>query len=206
MALHTDHLVGRAGELSSLDRVLVELDQGRSGATLLVGEPGIGKTRLLAELAARADARGHVVLSGCATEFERDLPFWVFVDALDEYVHGLDPRLIGALDETVRTELASVLPALSALAGGTAAPNHERYRAHRAMRNLLEHIAAFKPLVLVLDDLHWADSASVELFGALLRRPADAPVLLAVGVRPRQMTARLAAVVQRAHREEKLVC
>src|SRR3954464_8651502 len=98
MALHTDHLVGRAGELSSLDRVLVELDQGRSGATLLVGEPGIGKTRLLAELAARADARGHLVLSGSASELERDLPFSVFVDALDEYVRGLGPNRLAVLD------------------------------------------------------------------------------------------------------------
>ena len=92
MARQTDHLVGRAEELSSLDRVLAEVDQGRSAATLLVGEPGIGKTRLLAEVAARADARGHLVLSGSASELERDLPFSVFVDALDEYVRGLGPE------------------------------------------------------------------------------------------------------------------
>src|SRR5215210_3166459 len=205
MAQLAEHLVGRDEELRCFDHVLAEVEHGGPAAIQLVGEPGIGKTRLLAELASRADARGHVVLSGCAAEFERDLPFWVFGDALDEYVQGLDPRLIGALDETVRTELASVLPALSALGGGTAAPHDERYRAHRAMRQLLEHLAAFKPLVLALDDLHWADSASVDLVGALLRRPADAPVLIAVGIRPRQMTERLAAVLQRAHREGTLV-
>ena len=59
------------------------------------GEPGIGKTRLLAELAQRADARGCIVLGGSASELERDLPFWVFVDALDEYVAGLDPQVVG---------------------------------------------------------------------------------------------------------------
>ena len=88
MALHVERLVGRAEEMSSLDQVLAELDQGSSAALLLVGEPGIGKTRLLAELAARADARGQLVLSGSASELERDLPFSVFVDALDEYVRG----------------------------------------------------------------------------------------------------------------------
>ena len=67
-------------------------DRGRSAALLLLGEPGIGKTRLLAELAARADARGLLVLAGSASELERDLPFWVFVDALDEYVEGLEPQ------------------------------------------------------------------------------------------------------------------
>src|SRR3954452_13148988 len=204
MALAT-HLVGRTRELDSVDRLLAQISEGRFAALELIGEPGIGKTRLLAELAAHADARGYLVLSGRAGELERDLPFWVFVDALDEYVQGLDPRLIGALDETVRTGLASVLPSLSTLARGAAAPYDERYRAHRAMRALLEHIAAFKPLVLVLDDLHWADSASIELFAALLRRPADAPVLIALAVRPRQVPERLAGVLQRAHREKKLV-
>ena len=200
-----EHVVGRDEELRSFDQVLGDVAQGRPAAIQLVGEPGIGKTRLLAQLAARANERGHVVLSGCAAEFERDLPFWVFVDALDEYVQGLDPRLLGALDEAVRTELASVLPSLSAPGDGTAAPHDERYRAHRAIRQLLEHLATFKPLVLVLDDLHWADPASAELLGALLRRPPDAAVLIALAVRPRQVPERLAAALERAHREETVV-
>src|SRR5215468_10341513 len=62
-------------------------------------------------------------------------------------------------------------------------------------------LAADRPLVLVLDDFHWADSASGELLGALLRRPPAAPVLLALAVRPRQMPERLAAALERAHRE-----
>ena len=85
-------LVGRPAELGTFDEVLAGLEDGHPAAIMLVGEPGIGKTRLLAELAARADARGHLVLSGSASELERDLPFWVFVDALDEYADGLDPE------------------------------------------------------------------------------------------------------------------
>ena len=87
-----EHFVGRAAELTLFDRCIAELDGGSSAAIELVGEPGIGKTRLLAELAARAEARGCLVLSGSASELEQDLPFWVFVDAFDEYLHGLDPR------------------------------------------------------------------------------------------------------------------
>ena len=60
---------------------------------------------------------------------------------------------------------------------------HERYRSHRAVRALLEQLASRQPLVLVLDDLHWADAASIELLGALLRRPPAAPVLLALAMR-----------------------
>jgi len=91
MRLLTGHFVGRADELGSLERILDELDRGCPGAIEVAGEPGIGKTRLLRELAARAGARGHLVLSGAASEFENDLPFSVYVDALDEYVAGLEP-------------------------------------------------------------------------------------------------------------------
>ena len=133
-----NHIVGRTDELDVLEHALDEVDRGRSGALELVGEPGIGKTRLLRELAARGDLRGQLVLSGSAAELERDLPFSVFVDALDEYVEGLDPKQLSALPDDVRTELAHVLPSLSALAGGRAlALQHERYRSHRAVRALL---------------------------------------------------------------------
>ena len=92
-------LVGRTSELSSLDLALTEVEQNGPSAVALVGEPGMGKTRLLTELSARADQRGNLVLSGSASELERELPFWVFIDALDEYLQGLDPRRLAALDE-----------------------------------------------------------------------------------------------------------
>jgi hypothetical protein len=75
------------------------------------------------------------------------------------------------------------------------APQHERYRSHRAVRLLLEVLAHPMPLVLVLDDFHWADSGSVELLGALLRRAPAAAVLVVVALRPRQVRQRLGAVV-----------
>jgi ATP/maltotriose-dependent transcriptional regulator MalT len=193
--------VGRAAELGSLEPILDELDRGHPGAIEVAGEPGIGKTRLLRELAARAGACGHLVLSGAASEFERDLPFSVFADALDDYVAGLEPDRLAALDGAVQAELAHVFPSLSALAAGReVAPQSERYRSHRAVRALLEHLAQTLPLVLVLDDFHWADSASVELLGSLLRRPPAAAVLTAVALRPRQTPERLAITLERAHR------
>jgi ATP/maltotriose-dependent transcriptional regulator MalT len=200
-----DPLVGRADELDSLLQVLEAINRGTPGAIELVGEPGIGKTRLLSELAARAELRGHLVLPGSASELERELPFSVFVHALDEYVESLDPNQFSTLDDDVQAELAHVLPSLSALAAGRAvAPQHERYRSHRAVRALLEHLAQTRPLVLVLDDFHWADSASVELLSALLRRPPAAAVLTAVALRPRQTPERLAATLERAHRAAAL--
>ena len=194
--------VGRADELDAVEQLLDGLDRGSPNAIEVTGEPGIGKTRLLRELAARAEARGHLVLGGSASELEQDLPFSVFVDALDEYLRGLDRELLAALDDQVRAELAHVFPSMWALAEDhEVAPQHERYRSHRAVRDLLERLAGPRPLVLVLDDAQWADSASIELLGALLRRPPASPVLTALGLRPHPTPERLSAAITRAHRE-----
>ena len=144
------------------------------------------------------------MLAGSASELERDLPFGVFVDAVDAYVESLDPRRLERLDGDVRAELARVFPALTSFGGdGAQALQNERYRAHRAVRTLLE-VLATKPTLLVLDDFHWADSASIELTGALLRRPPAAPVLLVLAFRPRQLPGRLAAELSRAERNDLL--
>src|SRR3954454_12892739 len=205
MVLLAEQLVGRAEELGGLDDALAELAQGRSVAIELVGEPGIGKTRLLAELARRGEERGHLVLSGRAAALARELPFWVFVDAIDEYLQGLEPRRLEFLGDDARAELSHVFPSLVGPAERRRETlQHERYRMHRAVRELLGLLAATKPLVLVLDDVHWADSGSVELIGALLRRPPAAPVLMALAVRPRQVPERLSAALERADREGTL--
>ena len=197
-------LVGRARELARLDDGLAALERGVPRAVSVMGPAGIGKSRLLAELGTRADARGHIVLTGSADELEQDLPFWVFVDALEDYVEGLDPRRLERLDPAIRAELGLLFPALADSAMAPAPALHERYRTHRAVRVLLEQLAATKPLVLVLDDFHWADAASIDLLVALLRRPPDAGVLIATAARPRQLEPRLTAGLDRAQRDELL--
>ena len=199
-----EHLVGRDEALASLERLLDELDRSHWAAVEVSGEPGIGKTRLLRELGSRAEGRGHIALTGSASEFERDLPFAVFVDALDEYLRGLDQARLSSLDQEVRAELGHVFPSLSSLGGRTGEPEHERHRSHRAVRALLEQLAQTRPLVLVLDDLHWADSASVELLGSLLHRPPVAAVFVAAALRPRQVPERLSAALERAVRAAAL--
>ena len=180
---------------------MADLERGPPAAIELVGEPGIGKTRLLSELSTRAERRGQLVLAGSASELERELPFSVFVNALDEYVESLDSGLFSTLDVDVQAELAQVLPSLSKLAPGRAvSPQHERYRSHRAVRALLDELAQARPLVLVLDDFHWADSASAELLDALLRRPPAAAVLTVIALRPRQAPERFSAALDRAAR------
>ena len=201
-----NHLVGRAEELGSIERVLGELDRAAPGALELVGEPGIGKTRLLTELAARAEQRGQLVLSGIGVGARARPAVLRLRGCAGRVRRGPRPeaaraprrRRAGASSPT------SSRRCLRSRRGREVALQHERYRSHRAVRALLEHLAATKPLVLVLDDLHWADSASVELLGALLRRPPAAAVLMALALRPRQMPERLSAALERAHRAAAL--
>ncbi|MDN5861422.1 MAG: AAA family ATPase, partial [Pseudonocardia sp.] len=87
-------MIGRDRELSVLDAALTG---GTAALVAVAGEPGIGKSRLLAEAAARAEAGGALVLLGRAAEFERDLPFAVWVDALDDFLRSREHEPVSAL-------------------------------------------------------------------------------------------------------------
>jgi predicted ATPase len=159
------------------------------------GEPGIGKTFVLTELRREAEARGFVVLEGSAAEFERDLPFGVLVDALEAHVAAGGDGIREDWDGGLVEELATFLPSLRSRRGEPASGADERHLAHRALRRLLELIAAASPAVVVLDDLHWADRASIEVIAALLRRGTSAPVMLALGYRTGQAPVELVAAL-----------
>jgi hypothetical protein len=186
-------LLGRETELASVDRAVQDARGGGARALGLFGEAGIGKSALLGALRERASDAGMLVLEGRAAEHGRSVPFGLVVDALDDYVATLHPRRV----ESVGPDLAAVLPsAAAARSGGVggdgpAAGAAERFRYHRAVRALLELLGRERPVALVLDDLHWADEASVELVLHLLRRPPRAPHLLAFALRPQAPAPRL---------------
>ena len=180
-------LVGRERELELLGQML---DKARGGVPQFIfvsGEPGIGKSSLVASLLRRADDAGFLTFSGSAAEFERELPFGLVVDALDEYLASLDPQAFHRLAADDRGELAGVFPALRSLSSGSGPTTAaERFRAHHAVRELIERLAATRPVALVFDDIQWADGASLELTTHLLRRPPRARVLLAATYRTGQ--------------------
>jgi DNA-binding SARP family transcriptional activator/tetratricopeptide (TPR) repeat protein len=196
-------MVGRSGELAAVRGALA------GGARLLgvAGDPGIGKSRLLAELADDARGAGRTVLAGHAAEYEQEVPFGVFRNALDDRLRTLEPARLAGLSADERRLLPTVFPVLPVAPGGpgTPLPAAERYLLHRAVRALLECLAQPAGLVLVLDDLHWCDEGSAELLGHLVRNPPVAPVLLAVAYRPRQLSARLHQEVVAAARREVAV-
>lgn len=168
-------MIGRARELARLTDALDDLP----GIVAITGEPGIGKSRLLRAL--RDRAQGALVLSGRAAEFERELPYGPLVDALDAHLETLDDTRLRGLDVE---QLGGIFPALSDRAQATPTLAVERFRAHRAVIELLGRLAATRPLVLTLDDMHHADPASMELLQALIRRPPAGRVLVATAMRP----------------------
>ena len=193
-------LVGREPEIDRLEALLDALEDDAPALLAQVsGEAGIGKSHLLAELSGRADARGWLTLTGRAAEFEADLPFGVFVDALDDYLGALDPDLAGGLGDEELAELGSAFPALR----HTGAPT-DRPQLHRAVRLLLERLAGRQPFVVVLDDVQWADPASVELLEYLLSRPPSGSLLLCVALRPAGGSDRLRPALARAARDRRL--
>ncbi|MFL5686458.1 MAG: AAA family ATPase [Chloroflexota bacterium] len=194
-------MIGRRGEIALLERYLENLDRGAGGAIALAGEPGIGKTALLAELRARTAKRHHLVLAGTAAEPERHVPFSVFVDAFDDHLASLGFDDLTGLGEPELVELAHVFPSMSSFGRGHPRNGQrERYRTHRAVRALIEQLARDRRLVVILDDWQWADPASIELLEMLLRRPPAAAVLIALAFRPRSLADRSVVALERAER------
>jgi len=177
-------LVGREQELAELDRALDRLGDLRPWVIQLIGEPGIGKSRLLTELEQRAEARRCLVLVGRAAEFEQDVPFGAIIDALNDHLGALDSATLRALQPRTLQELAEVFPSLSRFADDTSEPRDQadRYRFHYALRAALERLADRRPVLLALDDVHWADPASRDVIAHLLRR-FRGPLLLALALR-----------------------
>jgi DNA-binding CsgD family transcriptional regulator len=184
-------LVGRAAERAAIDAAL----RAGRGVIAIEGEPGIGKSRLLAYVGTAAE--GATVLAARASEYEADLPYGLFTDALDGHLAALGERRVARLGLADPGALGALLPALGEGAGA------DRHRTHRALRDLLERLASPRPLVLCLDDVHWADPGSVDALAALVRRPPAAPVLLALAAREGQLPAPLADAVGDALREDR---
>ena len=192
MAVGTQELVGRERALAAVDDGVKAVAAGEARVLVVLGEAGIGKSALLDVLAARAEAAGLLVLGGRAAEHESDLPFGLVADALDDHVSTLHPRRLESLGGEREAELAAVLPSVAQhVEPAPAASPAERFRYHRSLRALIELLARERPLALLLDDVHWADEASLELALHLIRRAPRAPHLLVLAGRPVEPAPRL---------------
>jgi predicted ATPase len=175
--------VGREQELGLLTKALDQAIDGRGGLAMVAGEPGIGKTALCEELARLDGERGALVLVGhCYEEGALNPPYSAFVEALRAYVRQADPQELRAEVAEAGAALARILPDLSdqvpVAPGPDMSPDEERWRLLNAINEFLRAISQRRPVLLVLEDLHWADRGTLDALLHLVRNLEGARVLI----------------------------
>jgi DNA-binding CsgD family transcriptional regulator len=162
-------LVGRSAELDQMLGVLGEAEAGRPVVLLVSGDAGVGKTRLVTEYAAEASLRGFAVLSGRCAELSDTVPYLPLADALRDAVSG--QRADGPLAEALaaRPVLARLLPDREITRQPGDLPGLAQQQLFGAVLGLLTELAEAKPVLLVLEDLHWADRSTRDLVTFLSR-------------------------------------
>ena len=175
--------VGREKEMDELRAGLEDSLSGRGRLMMLVGEPGIGKTRTSEEFATYAGLRNAQVVWGRCYEGEGAPAYWPWVQAIRSYVHEKEPNELmsemgpGAADiAQVVSEVKERLPGLPA--PPTLEPDQARFRLFDSITTFLKNASLKKPMVLVLDDLHWGDKPSLLLLQFLARELRGSRILV----------------------------
>lgn len=173
-------LIGREADLAELLPYVAAVEGGAGGAIMLVGEGGVGKTRLAEAVAEEAQRRGFRIAAGRAFPVESGMPYALFADAFMPVVRGLDATTLALLARGAEAELSVVLPALGVLPTRAQAddPAELRSRLLWTVAEFVRALAAKQPLLLLLDDVHWADLSSLELVHFLVRQAAQARLLI----------------------------
>ncbi len=178
----SDYLVGRATERAELEHALRDAIAGRVRVTLVTGEAGVGKSRLVSTFATDAQLAGARVVTGsCLDVGEGVLPYAPFVEALRQLIAELPSHEFDELVGEGRSDLGRLLPEMAA---GTptapqAAPAAQLFE---LILGVLSRLAATRPVVLVIEDVHWADRSTMDLI-TFLERNLRAAVLLLLTVR-----------------------
>lgn len=179
--------VGRARELGELEAAVESARSGRGGVVLIGGEPGVGKSRLIEELAVRARSSGMQVLVGRCWEAGGAPVFWPWVQVLRSHLFTLDDKELGLQLGAGAADVARILPELRErlphLPESRGAADDARFRLFDAVAGLLARATAHTPIVLVLEDIHAADEPSLLLLRFLARVVGDVRLLIVCGYR-----------------------
>ena len=191
--------VGRDQELAALTQALVQAGQGQGQLVALLGEAGVGKSRLVYEFVHSHATQGWRVLESASVSYGRATPYFPVIDLLKRYAHlddADDARTIRAkvtgqvltLDETLQDTLPALLALLDALPDDSPFrqldPAQRRQRTLTALKRVLLRESQVQPLLLVFEDLHWIDTETQALLDSLVESLPTAQILLLVNYRP----------------------
>jgi len=176
-------LIGRSAELSLLSKAMEEAGRGAGRSVFIVGEGGIGKTRLAAAATQIAAKRGWSVAIGRAYPVETGVPYALFSDALLPLLRKIEPATLSVLTRGSVSEFAYLFPSLSDSgqrdrSSGGADPSEIKSRLLWNFTQFLGRFSAKQPLFIVLENLQWADASSLELFHFIARQIGDQRILL----------------------------
>jgi DNA-binding CsgD family transcriptional regulator len=201
-------LAGRAAELEKLGTLLPRAEGEGRRVALIAGEPGVGKSRLVREFAGGAATSGALVLYGACDAAAR-APYGPFVEALDRLARVTEPaELRAAIGPS--GELSRLLPELPALLDDlpepiAADPDTERHRLHLAVAETLAKVSRRRPILLVIEDAHWADRPTLALVRHLARSAWAARLLLLVTYRDESEPPELGELLAELRRSEDVV-
>src|SRR5256714_7557098 len=176
-------LVGRAADVALLSRALDEAAKGSGRTVFVVGEGGIGKTRLAAAISQRAQKKGWAVVSGRAYPVETGVPYAVFSDALVPVLRAMDPSHLAILTRGGASEFAQMFPNLSPGSEKShqstgADPAELKARLLWNFTQFLGRLSSKQPLFILLENLQWADASSLELLHFVARQIESQKVFL----------------------------
>jgi len=200
--------VGRSAEFGVLTGLVARLAAGVGHTVLIEGEPGIGKSRLMSEVARYASARNVPTLATNCFEIERATPYQPVIDLVTRALDRMSDAALRNLAPVSLAELAALVPELAERVPGLPSlsndfPEARQARLPRAVDQLLEATRGGRPLILMVDDIQWADDASAQVLQYLARRAARRPVLVMYAYRDDDVDddERLAQLVESLRRE-----
>jgi DNA-binding winged helix-turn-helix (wHTH) protein len=197
--------VGRARVMEMLDAALQRAHGGQGQLVLIAGDAGIGKTRTLNALAERARARGFSVWEGAAYDGAGAPPYWPWVEVLRAARRELDEAGWARHLPAGCAALPRLVPELCAQAAPAADAQTTRFQLFDELARWLLSVSADGPHMIVIDDLHWADAATLQLLAHVAQALAQAPILFAASLREHDVAlgaprVALATLVRRARR------
>ncbi|HVC13066.1 MAG TPA: AAA family ATPase [Burkholderiales bacterium] len=198
--------VGRGNEYGLLIGLIARLTTGAGHIVLIEGEPGIGKSRLMREVARYAEAQGLATLATNCYEIEHAIPYQPVIDLVTRALDHASPAALRNVAPVSLAELAALVPAVAERFPELPQlsrdfPEARQARLSRAVGQLLEASRERRPLVLMVDDIQWADDASAQVLHYLARHAAERPVLVIYAYRDEGFDERFARLVESLRRE-----